>query len=82
MYFMFDLFFYSTDIDNNGFLDQKDFECMALRACVIEGKGDCSIGRLSDYQHIMRSLWEEISDLADFDRVSMQRLHKILCKSP
>lgn len=45
---------------------------MALRACVIEGKGDCSIGRLSEYQHIMRSLWEEISDLADFDRVSIK----------
>lgn len=67
------MIFYSTDIDNNGFLDQKDFECMALRACVIEGKGDCSIGRLSDYQHIMRSLWEEISDLADFDKVSMNK---------
>ncbi|CAD7086052.1 unnamed protein product [Hermetia illucens] len=56
------------DIDNNGYLDQKDFECMALRACIIEGKGDCSTGRLTEYLHIMRSLWEEISELADFDK--------------
>lgn len=57
------------DIDNNGQLDQKDFECMAVRACVIEGRGVCNPGKLSEYQHIMRSLWEEISELADFDKV-------------
>lgn len=59
---------YMYDIDNNGQLDQKDFECMAVRACVIEGKGVCNPAKLSEYQHIMRSLWEEISDLADFDK--------------
>lgn len=58
-----------ADIDNNGFLDQNDFECMALRACIIEGKGDCNPAKLSEFQHIMRSLWDEISDLADFDKV-------------
>lgn len=58
------------DIDNNGFLDSADFECMALRACIIEGKGDCNPAKLTEYQHIMRSLWDEISDLADFDKVS------------
>lgn len=57
------------DIDNNGFLDNADFECMALRACIIEGKGDCNPAKLAEYQHIMRSLWDEISDLADFDKV-------------
>lgn len=61
--------FLFADIDNNGFLDQNDFECMALRACIIEGKGDCTPAKLSEYQHIMRSLWDEISDLADFDKV-------------
>lgn len=60
-----------TDIDNNGFLDQNDFECMAVRAAVIEGKGECNQSKLSDYQHIMRSLWDEISDLADFDKVCL-----------
>lgn len=62
--------FARTDIDNNGFLDQSDFDCMALRACVIEGKGECNPAKLQEYRHIMRSLWEEISDLADFDKVS------------
>lgn len=56
------------DIDNNGFLDQKDFDCMALRATIIEGKGDYSEARLADYQKVMRNLWTELSDLADFDR--------------
>lgn len=66
-----------VDIDNNGFLDSNDFECMALRACIIEGKGECNPAKLSEYQHIMRSLWEEISDLADFDKVCMmQKIQK------
>lgn len=42
---------------------------MAVRAWVIEGKGECNPAKLSEYQHIMRSLWDEISDLADFDKV-------------
>merc|ERR1712107_754848 len=31
---------YMYDIDNNGFLDKNDFECLAVRNTVIEGKGD------------------------------------------
>lgn len=62
------------DIDNNGQLDQKDFECMAVRACVIEGKGECNPVKLGEYQHVMRSLWDEISDLADFDKVNVSFL--------
>lgn len=57
------------DIDNNGYLDAHDFACLALRTCVLEGKGDCSAVRLQKYQHIMLSLWEEIAQLADFDKV-------------
>ena len=59
------------DIDNNGYLDARDFQCLALRSCVIEGKGDCSPARLQKYQHIMLSLWEEIAQLADFDKDGM-----------
>lgn len=59
---------YMYDIDNNGFLDKADFECMALRACIIEGKGEYNTAKLAEYQHIMRELWSEISDLADFDK--------------
>ncbi|XP_023944972.1 sarcoplasmic calcium-binding protein, alpha chain isoform X1 [Bicyclus anynana] len=60
---------YLYDIDNNGYLDAHDFHCLALRTCVLEGKGDCSAARLQKYQHIMLSLWEEIAQLADFDKV-------------
>ncbi|XP_053611080.1 sarcoplasmic calcium-binding protein, alpha chain isoform X1 [Plodia interpunctella] len=60
---------YLYDIDNNGYLDAHDFQCLALRSCVLEGKGDCSAARLQKYQHIMLSLWEEITQLADFDKV-------------
>ncbi|CAH4029904.1 sarcoplasmic calcium-binding protein 1 isoform X2 [Pieris brassicae] len=59
---------YLYDIDNNGYLDSHDFQCLALRTCVLEGKGDCSAARLQKYQNIMINLWEEISRLADFDK--------------
>lgn len=36
---------------------------------MLEGKGDCSAARLQKYQHVMLSLWEEIAQLADFDKV-------------
>ncbi|XP_026756230.1 sarcoplasmic calcium-binding protein, alpha chain isoform X2 [Galleria mellonella] len=62
---------YLYDIDNNGYLDSHDFQCLALRSCVLEGKGDCSAARLQKYQHIMLSLWEEIAQLADFDKDGM-----------
>ncbi|XP_045500310.1 sarcoplasmic calcium-binding protein 1 isoform X1 [Colias croceus] len=60
---------YLYDIDNNGYLDAHDFQCLALRTCILEGKGDCSAARLQKYEHIMLSLWEEITQLADFDKV-------------
>lgn len=58
-----------ADIDNNGHLDKHDFECMALRMTLIEGKGDFNYNRYQENLHIMLSLWEEIADLADFDKV-------------
>lgn len=57
------------DVDNNGYLDEHDFACLALRATIIEGKGEFSYSRLQEYQHIMLSLWEEIAELADFNKV-------------
>lgn len=50
-------------------MDQKDFDCMALRACLVEGKGDFNEERHKQYLEMMRKLWQEISDLADFDKV-------------
>ncbi|KAJ0174473.1 hypothetical protein K1T71_009581 [Dendrolimus kikuchii] len=62
---------YLYDIDNNGYLDAHDFYCLAVRTCVLEGKGECSSARLQKYQHVMLSLWEEIAQLADFDKDGM-----------
>ena len=61
---------FPTDIDNNGFLDAADFQCMAVRACIVEGKGDCNPATLKKYQDLMTNLWAEISALADFDNVN------------
>ncbi|XP_015594627.1 sarcoplasmic calcium-binding protein 1 isoform X2 [Cephus cinctus] len=56
------------DIDNNGILDQHDFECMALKMTLIEGKGEFHGSRYQENLHIMLSLWEEITELADFNK--------------
>lgn len=62
-------FFFIADIDSNGYLDERDFACLALRATIVEGKGEFSFSRLQEYQHIMLSLWEEMAELADFNKV-------------
>ena len=33
-------FRYMYDYDGNGILDQNDFECLAVRNTIMEGKGD------------------------------------------
>lgn len=44
---------------------------MALRAAVVEGKGECNVDRLKALIEMMRALWQEISDLADYDKVNL-----------
>ncbi|RLU17138.1 hypothetical protein DMN91_011207 [Ooceraea biroi] len=39
------------DIDNNGWLDKHDFECMALRMTLIEGKGEFNYNRYRENLH-------------------------------
>ena len=34
------MFRYMYDYDGNGVLDQNDFECLAVRNTIMEGKGD------------------------------------------
>lgn len=50
-------------------MEKHDFECMALKMTLIEGKGEFSYGRYQENLHIMLSLWEEIAELADFNKV-------------
>merc|ERR1712145_40567 len=56
------------DIDNNGSLDKNDFECLAVRNTFIEGKGTWDEAKYKANSEIMAKLWNEIADLADFDK--------------
>jgi len=70
---------YMYDIDNNGFLDKNDFECLAVRNTVIEGKGEWDDARFKKNQEVMKNLWNEIADLADFNKdgeVSVEEFKK------
>ncbi|XP_037080810.1 sarcoplasmic calcium-binding protein 1-like isoform X2 [Pollicipes pollicipes] len=62
---------YMYDIDNNGYLDKNDFECLAVRTTVIESKGDFTPEKYEDNRKVMRNLWNEIADLADFNKDGM-----------
>jgi len=59
---------YMYDIDNNGFLDKNDFECLAVRNTVIEGKGAWDEATFKKNQEVMANLWNEIAELADFNK--------------
>ncbi|CAL4074049.1 unnamed protein product [Meganyctiphanes norvegica] len=59
---------YMYDIDNNGVLDQNDFDCLAVKNTIIECKGDFPKAAFENNQLIMRNLWNEIAELADFDK--------------
>ncbi|XP_076065387.1 sarcoplasmic calcium-binding protein 1 isoform X3 [Oratosquilla oratoria] len=59
---------YMYDIDNNGYLDKNDFECLALRNTIIEGRGEIDAKTYENNQKIMGNLWTEIAELADFNK--------------
>jgi len=59
---------YMYDIDNNGFLDKRDFDCLALKVTVIEGKGEWDQNAYEANKAIMDALWLEIAELADFNK--------------
>ena len=52
-------------------LDKNDFECLAVRNTVIEGKGTWDEAKYKANSEIMAKLWNEIADLADFDKVRL-----------
>ena len=60
---------YMYDIDGNGALDKSDFECLAVRNTVIEGKGNWDEAVFKKNQEVMANLWNEIAELADFNKV-------------
>jgi len=59
---------YLYDIDNNGVLDKNDFKCLAVRNTILEAKGEFPAERFEANCKIMENLWNEIAELADFDK--------------
>merc|ERR1712189_44990 len=59
---------YLYDIDNNGVLDKNDFKCLAVRNTIVETKGDFPGERFAQNAKVMDDLWNEIAQLADFDK--------------
>jgi len=59
---------YLYDIDNNGVLDKNDFKCLAVRNTIVEAKGEFPAERFEANCKIMENLWNEIAELADFDK--------------
>merc|ERR1712226_608383 len=45
-----------------------DFEGLAVRNTVIEGKGNWDEGTFKKNQEVMANLWNEIAELADFNK--------------
>merc|ERR1712190_12954 len=67
------------DIDNNGFLDKNDFECLAVRNTIIESKGKWDDAKFAKNKEVMANLWNEIAELADFNKdgeVSVEEFKK------
>merc|ERR1711970_1672349 len=56
------------DIDNNGVLDKNDFKCLAVRNTILENSGNFPSERFNANAKIMDNLWNEIAELADFDK--------------
>jgi len=59
---------YMYDIDNNGFLDINDFDCLAVRVTLIEAHGDFPADTFASNKKVMSDLWTEIAELADFNK--------------
>ena len=60
------------DIDNNGILDKNDFECLAVRNSIMELAGDWTEAKYQTNRKIMLDLWNEIADIADFNKVRIK----------
>lgn len=56
------------DIDGNGYLDENDFVCLALRSAIMEAKGEFNTAKYDEKKHLMKNLWEEIAQIADFNK--------------
>ncbi|XP_055942952.1 sarcoplasmic calcium-binding protein 1-like [Argiope bruennichi] len=56
------------DTDNNGYLDINDFESLALKYTIYEGKGAYNAELHEKNKRVMHDLWTEMAELADYNR--------------
>ncbi|KFM61398.1 Sarcoplasmic calcium-binding protein 1, partial [Stegodyphus mimosarum] len=56
------------DTDNNGYLDVNDFECLALKYTIFEGKGAYNAELHESNKKVMHDLWSEMAELADYNK--------------
>jgi len=59
---------YLYDLDNNGYLNKNDFDCLAVKFTVMEGRGEWSEKSFTRYSMIMCDLWDQISEIADLNK--------------
>jgi len=59
---------YMYDLDNNGFLNKNDFDCLAVKFTVMEGRGAWNEKSFTRYSMIMSDLWDQIADIADLNK--------------
>ena len=77
---------YLYDLDNNGHMNKNDFDCLAVKFTLMEGRGEwnekrfglllqlnkieiISIFSFTRYSMIMSDLWDQISEIADLNKV-------------
>jgi len=59
---------YMYDLDGNGYLNKNDFDCLAVKFTVMEGRGEWSDKSFSRYSMIMSDLWDQIAEIADLNK--------------
>jgi len=59
---------YMYDLDNNGYLNKNDFDCLAVKFTIMEGKGEWSKKSFTRYTVIMSDLWDQIAEVADLNK--------------
>jgi len=63
---------YLYDLDNNGYMNKNDFDCLAVKFTVMEGRGHWNDKSFTRYSMIMSDLWDQISEIADLNKVKLK----------
>lgn len=72
---------YMYDTDNNGYLDVNDFDCLALKYTILEGKGKYNPELHGSNKKKMLDLWNEMAEIADYNKdgqVSVEEFKQVV----